>query len=441
MGLRLKLGLYVVGFVSLVFVAIGAKTVRDDRRIYLQEMQKRGLTLLQGLRVPCAMALANGDIPTLDNYVNEYSKAATALDLEYLAVIDIHGRVVSHTATGEFGKVYSDEFTQLAMQSTEAVLRVPADDRDLLEVAMPVTSGLRWGTIKAAFTLKPLQATIRASTQRVIIFGVIAAIFAVLIAFAGLSVVVIRPIFGMREMARRIAANELEARVAIGTNDEMGELGDQLNRMAERIEEYTSSLESRVRERTQELHDANVKLIEANAQLERLAKTDPLTGLYNRRQFMESLEFEVRRGARNPHQFALIILDVDYFKSYNDTHGHTAGDELLQRLAALLQINLRATDVVARYGGEEFVVLLLDTGLDEGYATAKKLQQVVEQQPFPLEQTQPGGRATISVGVAFYPHDARDGRKLIEYADEALYASKESGRNRVTRWADLHPHA
>ena len=99
-------------------------------------------------------------------------------------------------------------------------------------------------------------------------------------------------------------------------------------------------------------------------------------------------------------------MDVDHFKTYNDTNGHPAGDELLQRLSALLEINLRATDVLARYGGEEFIVLLLDTGPEEGYATASKLQQVVATQPLPLETSQPGGKLTISVGIAFFPQDA-----------------------------------
>ncbi|MEM6733208.1 MAG: diguanylate cyclase, partial [Myxococcota bacterium] len=159
--------------------------------------------------------------------------------------------------------------------------------------------------------------------------------------------------------------------------------------------------------------------------------------LHNRRHFMEQLQMEIRRGARIRHQFTVILLDVDHFKNFNDTNGHPEGDELLQRLAALLQINLRSTDVVARYGGEEFVILLLDTGIEEGHATALKLQQAVAAQPFPHEEHQPGERLTISVGVSFYPHDSRDGRKLVQYADEALYRSKELGRNRVTRYDEL----
>jgi diguanylate cyclase (GGDEF)-like protein len=258
-----------------------------------------------------------------------------------------------------------------------------------------------------------------------------------LIAFLMLHAFVLKPIVKMQRMTERVSRGELKARNDIVSGDEIGQLASQLNAMAQRIESYTVALEGAVEARTSQLEQTNAQLVEANKQLERLAKTDALTGLYNRRQFMEQLDFEIRRGARNPHQFALILLDVDYFKKYNDTHGHSAGDELLQRMAALLSLNLRGTDLVARYGGEEFVVLLLDTGADEGYATAHKLQQVVAAQPFPREETQPNGKLTVSVGVSFYPHDSRDGRRLIDYADRALYKSKERGRNTVTRWSDV----
>src|SRR5690606_10386874 len=122
------------------------------------------------------------------------------------------------------------------------------------------------------------------------------------------------------------------------------------NSMAQQIQGYTHSLENLVEERTSELEETNNKLKAANKRLEALAQTDPLTGLYNRRYFMEQLEFEIRRGQRSGHPCTLVMMDMDQFKHYNDTNGHTAGDELLQQLAALLKSNLRATDVVARYG-------------------------------------------------------------------------------------------
>jgi diguanylate cyclase (GGDEF)-like protein len=438
MGLRAKLALTILSFVVLAVTAYGTTTLRAEERLLVREAEGRAVALLRAFAIPCGVAMANNDTPTLDNYVVKFGEAASTLDLRSMAVLDFQGRVVSNTRQGEFGKVYDDPFTRSALAAdTPQTRNVLEQGEPVLEVAVPVVSGLRWGTIRAGFTLSNVERTLAARRTRVFVFALIMASFPGLVAFWTLHRLVVRPIEKMQDMAARVSRGELAARVNIKARDEVGQLATQLNAMAERIEDYTASLEQRVEERTQELGAANAQLVEANQQLERLAKTDPLTGLYNRRQFMEQLDFEIRRGARNPHQFALILLDVDHFKNYNDTHGHSAGDELLQRMAALLSLNLRGTDVVARYGGEEFVVLLLDTGADEGHATANKLQQVVEAQPFPHEEDQPGGKLTISVGVAFYPHDSRDGRRLIDYADRALYKSKERGRNRVTRWADV----
>lgn len=442
MGLRLKLGVYVVALVSAVVALYGVITLHEEEAIFLQEMKQRGEALLRSFAIPCAVAMANNDTPALDNYVVKFAEAATDLDLSYMAVLDFSGRVASHTSTEEFSKLYDDPFTRLAMSAEDPVSQiVEAQGLRLLEIAVPVESGLRWGTLKAGFTLVRMENNIAGRRKGLFTLALTVGLISGALAFSWLSRSVIRPVLRMTDMARRFGAGRLDARVDSPQRDEMGQLAVQLNAMAQQIQDYTGSLERLVEARTVELASANTQLIEANQQLERLAKTDPLTGLYNRRQFMEQLEFEIRRGTRSPHQFSLIILDVDYFKKYNDTHGHTAGDELLQRMAALLQLNLRGTDVVARYGGEEFVVLLLDTGPEEGFATARKLQQVVEAQPFALEETQPNGSITISVGVAFYPQDSRDGRHLIELADRALYKSKERGRNTVTRWSDMAAEA
>ena len=438
MGLRAKLAFAVLSVVVLAVAAYVFTAIRHEERVLQRETESRAVALLRAFAIPCGVAMANNDTPTLDNYVVKLSEAASSLDLRHMAVLDFQGRVVSHTRQGEFGLVYDDPFTRTALAAESPQTRnVVENGEPVLEVAVPVVSGLRWGTISASFSLSNVERAIAARRTRVFVFALVMMSIPGLIAFLTLHRLVVRPIEKMQGMAERVSRGELAARVAIRSRDEVGQLAEQLNAMAQRIEDYTASLEKRVEERTHELAAANSQLVEVNQQLERLAKTDPLTGLYNRRQFMEQLDFEIRRGARNPHQFALILLDVDHFKSYNDAHGHSAGDELLQRMAALLSLNLRGTDVIARYGGEEFVVLLLDTGADEGYATAHKLQQVVEAQPFPREETQPNGKLTISVGVAFYPHDSRDGRKLIDYADRALYKSKERGRNTVTRWADV----
>ncbi len=438
MGLRSKLGLYVVGFVATVLGLVGYLSLRAETNIYLEEMKSRGVALLRAFAIPATVAMANNDISTLDNYVVQFAGAAQSLDLRYLAVLDHDNRVVAHTTAGEFGKVYDDPFMREAAGSQEPLSRMQeVDGEQVLEVAVPAVSGLRWGTLRAGFSLGSVERALLQSRQRLLLSGLAVLLGSAIIAYAVLSFLVVRPVVRMRGMARRFGAGELDARVSLDQRDEMGELATQLNRMAQQIQNYTTSLEELVQDRTAELAAANEKLLAVNEQLDTLARTDGLTGLYNRRHFMEQLQFEIRRGARTRHQFTLILLDVDHFKNYNDVNGHTAGDELLQRLAALLQINLRATDVVARYGGEEFIILLLDTGPEEGYGTARKLQQVVAAQPLPHDENQPAGKVTISVGVAFYPQDSVDGRTLIEYADQALYFSKQSGRNRVSRWTQM----
>lgn len=438
MGLRLKLGLAVGLLITAVFAVYGVFTIRAEREIYLHEMENRGVTLLRAFAIPAAVSMANNDTPALDNYVVQFGDAGTELDLRYLAALDYRGRVIAHTEPGEFGKVYEDPLTQEAMAASEPLTReVEEGGEPLLVVTMPVVAGLRWGTIRAGFTLVNVEAAIAASRNRVALFAIALAFSSSLAVYLVLSFLVMSPILRMRNMAARFGRGHLDSRVELWQSDEVGQLARAMNGMAQQIQDYTESLEKQVQERTAELAKANTQLLDVNVQLERLAKTDSLTGLFNRRHFMEQLDMEVRRGSRIQHHFAVIILDVDYFKSYNDTHGHTAGDELLQRLAVLLQINLRGTDVVARYGGEEFVILLLDTGPEEAHATAVKLQSAVAAQPFPLEETQPDGAITISVGVAFFPEDSRDGRKLVEYADLALYRSKEDGRNRVTRYDDI----
>ncbi|MBC7794552.1 MAG: diguanylate cyclase [Clostridia bacterium] len=438
MGLRVKLAVSLLVFVVFAVVVYGATTLRTEEQIYLRETENRAVTLLRSFAIPCGVAMASNDMVTLDNYVVKFAEAASSHDLRYMAVLDFKGRVTSHTTSGEFGKVYDDPFTLSALESDNYVKRrLVSNGEDILEVAVPVKNQLRWGTIRAGFTLSGVEHAVAERRTRVYVFAVVIVSLVGLVAFLVLQHIVVKPVLLMQRMAEQVRHGELKSRVVLPQKDEMGQLAIALNAMAQQIEDYTGGLEKKVEERTHELAKANEQLVAANQQLERLAKTDPLTGLYNRRQFMEQLDFEIRRGARTPHQFALILLDVDYFKSYNDTHGHSAGDELLQRMAALLQLNLRGTDVVARYGGEEFVVLLLDTGADEGFATARKLQQVVDAQPFPREETQPEGKLTISVGVSFYPGDSRDGRKLIDYADRALYKSKDRGRNSVTRWADM----
>jgi len=173
-----------------------------------------------------------------------------------------------------------------------------------------------------------------------------------------------------------------------------------------------------------------------NAQLyertRELTTRDDLTGLFNRRHFFDHLEKEVQRARRYQRVFSLLMLDLDDFKHYNDTHGHLKGDEALKEVARLLQAATRRADLVARFGGEEFVVLLPETNTLKATVAAEKIRAAMEVYPFDGRSTQPDGKLTVTIGVATFPEDSKDTVELMNLADRALYAGKLKGGNCVS---------
>ncbi len=184
--------------------------------------------------------------------------------------------------------------------------------------------------------------------------------------------------------------------------------------------------EQRIEEQSRELAHANAELERANASLARLSLTDSLTKLANHRAFHARLNEELERARRYATSLSLLLLDVDRFKTYNDTFGHPAGDEALQQIAQLLQTHARTSDCVARHGGEEFAVLLPHTDHEGALSVAELLRATIETHNWPLRPI------TISIGTATTsPNDAYT-LPLISQADQALYKSKSTGRNRIS---------
>ncbi|MEI6126813.1 MAG: diguanylate cyclase [Pseudomonadota bacterium] len=172
------------------------------------------------------------------------------------------------------------------------------------------------------------------------------------------------------------------------------------------------------------------ELQEKNRTLEDLSKKDGLTNLFNHRYFQERIAEEFSRAARYDFPLTCILMDIDYFKKVNDTYGHQAGDEILRFLAKIVLETIRDVDIAARYGGEEFVLILPHTPLENAFVMAERLRELVESTAFSFNDLTI--KITISLGVAGLPHNKPlTHTELIRFADEALYAAKESGRNRV----------
>jgi diguanylate cyclase (GGDEF)-like protein/PAS domain S-box-containing protein len=177
--------------------------------------------------------------------------------------------------------------------------------------------------------------------------------------------------------------------------------------------------------RKSELERYHLDLEEANEQLRKLAVTDVLTGLKNRRAFEERLVLEFSMARRRKRELAVLLLDVDNFKQINDRYGHAAGDDVLQKLGQLLRTTVRLPDLPARYGGEEFVVLLPESGEDGALGLARRIMECVAAEAWNNE------RMTISIGMAAMNESLVNGLQLVALADEALYAAKRAGKNRA----------
>ncbi len=220
---------------------------------------------------------------------------------------------------------------------------------------------------------------------------------------------VTKPLRRLVKTTNKLAGGDMQDTPMVGVDrdDEIGQLAKSFNAMAEAIR----------------LRDAS---------LTALATTDGLTGLYNHRHFKSELGRAIMSAERFNHPLSLIMADIDLFKRYNDSNGHTAGDTALKTVARLLKDATREVDIAARYGGEEFAVILKETTLEQAVAVAERIRASVEAQTIPAG-TNAKQRLTLSLGVASFPDGAKDAASLINTADKALYRAKELGRNRVER--------
>lgn len=231
-----------------------------------------------------------------------------------------------------------------------------------------------------------------------------------------------RPLIHIIDVVERIGRGELGARVIAEEVRTLQSLGHNINAMAERVTLAHGELQQKVAQATEELR-------KRKDEAELLARMDVLTGIPNRRAFMQAADQEVLRAQRYGNPLTIAVLDLDHFKTINDTYGHAAGDHVLINRANLLEASVREVDTVGRLGGEEFVILMPGTPLPEAIQAIERIRQAFEQTL--ISEGEQLIRATASFGVAEYPGADPTVDALLAKADGALYLAKARGRNRV----------
>jgi diguanylate cyclase (GGDEF)-like protein len=439
MTLRTKVPLVGVAVLLAATLALGTLMLLLMRENVENEVRLRARTFLDALAIQATSDIAMGRIDALDRMVTGLSEQELEqLDVQFVTVLGADRRVVAHTQQFEYGSIANDRFSVEATALDHPIeRRVFQDEREILLVSRPLVTQIgthapvRWGTLVTGIGLGRVQRVMARTLIGVVAAVLLATMLAAALLLVILNAQVAEPLRTLTDAAAEYGRGNMSARVPVRGGDEITMLAATFNRMADTVENHTRELESQVDERTRELQSANRLLAEANARLRELATTDGLTGLHNFRHFDATLRLEIQRAERLDQPLALLVIDVDHFKEFNDSHGHPAGDRALQDIAETLRSRMRITDTVCRTGGEEFAIILPSTTSVQAAGLADMLRQRVDGMILKDDRGQDAGSTTISVGVAAFPEHAPDASTLVRTADDALYRAKNAGRNQV----------
>lgn len=358
-----------------------------------QDSTQLGFFIME-VRLQGLLPLLKASLPITDKGTNS----------ETIILLKKDGRYILSTASPENHKETTRASVQvLGLFKNPHHLHDFVDDRNVRVVGLAISfDELPWGLLIAENYDDVFAGLTQARNQIILIT------FFLTIIIGGTATIIasqiIIPLKSLTNGVLRVAGGDLDVSINIHRNDELGIVTSMFNQMVCRLKKN-------------------------QATLVQLATTDPLTGLANRKQIMADLATNFEHYRRYSSEFSILIIDIDYFKTVNDSHGHLVGDAVLVQLARILRETLRIVDSAGRYGGEEFLVILGKTGIDEGLQTAERIRQAVDQHVFICEDV--SLHITISIGLTGAVAEDKNGVSLIGRADKALYEAKAAGRNRI----------
>jgi diguanylate cyclase (GGDEF)-like protein len=331
-------------------------------------------------------------------------------------------------ACGEAAGAFPEVRLPPAPQSGRAVsdYQKPGGER-VIGAARPL-AGLGW-TVVAEEPFDQAFRPVLSVVTRIFITDILVVLLFSLVAYK-ITAAIVQPIEALSEGARRVSRGELDLEIPdTRGRDEIGLLTRTFNDMTRKLRKNQAEIETAIHQLTVQKRE----LEQANEQLSQLSITDGLTKLHNHRFFQDHLTREIKRVQRSGDPLSMLLVDIDDFKRLNDRLGHAAGDELLTRIARIMDESMRASDLLARYGGEEFVILAANTDLPGAATLGEKVREAVSEKSFLLDETMRLEKVTVSVGVAQYKGDRK---AFFQAADRALYRAKAQGKNCVRAEGD-----
>ncbi|HUW29050.1 MAG TPA: diguanylate cyclase [Sulfuriferula sp.] len=415
LGLRIKLMLVVVIGLLVGVSILGYFKLQQDRLSIYQAANGSGQERIALIAKSISNLLAGYDYTNMESLAGSI---VAAPDVQILRIINRKGKIV-----------------------VERTKKNPGQDGKSLSFTAPVIFGTETiGRVEMLVSTNKLEEALRDSFRVLVLrIGLVILFLGVLIYIAA-SLVILTPIAKIRNKMQEIVANpdgEIQT-IKVSGNDELADLASIFNKMQTSLYMHQQQLKARVQIADEKLIKANQELTLRSEELEkmvalaqRLATTDSLTGLQNRRFLDENLGSVLAQAKRHADSLCLVLLDVDHFKKINDEHGHAAGDVVLKLLGDLIRWRTRDSDISARMGGDEFAFILPRTSVAQGKVFAESLLEKTRAHAFVV----PGEKilkVTLSVGVAGLSEDIQSVEALYGAADKALYESKHRGRNQVT---------